>query len=379
MQQLAELGLGQTLRLHIAHAFKMDESGWCFNSKKEIKQYYSLSVKWFLVVALCTIIIIGPAGIYYYHSYQGDIIWEGPWVSLVLVTALTIIITPIQITIESLQHQISVFKAQTYASIINSISLCLLLFSGFGLYAIALSLFISNLIVLIFLWGKIKWLRNNLMPVPVDTNFFVVFKEIWPLFSRVAVVSVFGFLFWNGFNLIAFKVYEPSYAGQVILSITLARAGYGFSESILYGQITYISNLISNKKYNEAMIVYKKNTYIALTILLIGYVFFLLLMYLFPEFYLFKKIVGSSYLISIFVFFIILLFLTSGNNYVRCFKTEPFVKVSIFHGVMVPTLFYLSSVFYEGYYLYPCSLVLIVSLILSKRISNKYFRMSGIN
>ncbi|EFJ6375236.1 O156 family O-antigen flippase, partial [Escherichia coli] len=110
-----------------------------------------------------------------------------------------------------------------------------------------------------------------------------------------------------------------------------------------------------------------------------GYVFFLLLMYLFPEFYLFKKIVGSSYLISIFVFFIILLFLTSGNNYVRCFKTEPFVKVSIFHGVMVPTLFYLSSVFYEGYYLYPCSLVLIVSLILSKRISNKYFRMSGIN
>ncbi|HBM9515320.1 TPA: O156 family O-antigen flippase, partial [Escherichia coli] len=170
-----------------------------------------------------------------------DIIWEGPWVSLVLVTALTIIITPIQITIESLQHQISVFKAQTYASIINSISLCLLLFSGFGLYAIALSLFISNLIVLIFLWGKIKWLRNNLMPVLVDTNFFVVFKEIWPLFSRVAVVSVFGFLFWNGFNLIAFKVYEPSYAGQVILSITLARAGYGFSESILYGQITYIS------------------------------------------------------------------------------------------------------------------------------------------
>ncbi|EGW8295002.1 O156 family O-antigen flippase, partial [Escherichia coli] len=115
-----------------------------------------------------------------------------------------------------------------------------------GLYAIALSLFISNLTVLIFLWGKIKWLRNNLMPVLVDTNFFVVFKEIWPLFSRVAVVSVFGFLFWNGFNLIAFKVYEPSYAGQVILSITLARAGYGFSESILYGQITYISNLISN-------------------------------------------------------------------------------------------------------------------------------------
>lgn len=372
MQQLAELGLGQTLRLHISHSYKLNALEWCGNSKVQIKEYIIFSTKWFLAVSVFTMLVIGPAGMIYYHGYTGSVQWKYPWLALVITTSITMLMIPILAVVESLQQQVVVYKAQTYSSIINSACICLFLYLGVSLYTVAISLLISNLFLLKYLYPHIRKFYLELNGVKVIKDSKEVLHELWPLFSRVAIVSICGFFFWNGFNLIGFKIFEPELAGKVILSITLARAGYSFAESILYAQITVVSNQIANGREKEAKHIYFKSIKLSLVLLFVGYSSFIVLYKLWPGFFLFKKIVDMDFLLSIFLFFVLLLVLTSMNNFVRCYKVEPFVKVSIFHGVFVPLSFYTFYACGFSWYLYPCSVVIVISIIISKIISNRY-------
>lgn len=375
MQQLAELGLGQTLRLNISHAYKLNDNKWCNSSKIKIKEYIIFSIKWFIAVSLFTILIIGPAGMVYYHGYSGNVEWEFPWLILVITTSLTMLMIPVLVIVESLQQQVVVYKAQTYSSIVNSLSICILLFLGASLYTVAISLLVSNIFLLRCLYPYIKKFYNEMSYVKTTRTSREVFQELWPLFSRVATVSVCGFFFWNGFNLIGFKIFEPEFAGKVILSITLARAGYSFAESVLYAQMTSVSNKIANGYEIEAKELYYKNTTISLIVLCVGYFLFLMLYFVWPDFFLLKKTVDLYFIMSIFLFFIMLLILTSMNNFVRCYKVEPFVKVSIFHGICVPLSFYIFYACGFSFYLYPCTIVIVISIIISKSISKKYLQI----
>ncbi|KFE30290.1 putative membrane protein [Vibrio mimicus] len=83
------------------------------------------------------------------------------------------------------------------------------------------------------------------------------------------------------------------------------------------------------------------------------------------KFFLVQKVVGLEYSISIFIFFILNLFLIVQNDFIRCFKVEPFVLVSIFKGIFVPLLFYLGNKFDFKMYLYPSVFVMVISILWS--------------
>lgn len=371
MQQLAELGLGHVLRQCISHAYKEINGEWALASQKKIKEYFLFGSKWFVLVALFIVFFVGPFGILYYSGYVGSVIWIGPWCMLILVSAFTTIAIPFQILIEATQNQKIVYQAQSLLAVINSLFIWLFIYLDVFLYAIPLALILSNLFFYLVLWYCSQNKFSGFHSVLVERPTLMIFKELWPLFSRVSIVWCVGFLFWNGFNLISFKIYNADYAGKVIFTLALARAGFGLADSIFSSQVTVVSNMISRGESKRADKYAKRYRLVSLLVLLIGYLTFIILWNIFRGFFVFNKVVNVEYCISIFLFFLFTLYLTTWNNYIRCFKVEPFVFISLFQGVMVPLLFYVSNAFHFEFYLYPCIFVVLCSTLFSHKISKK--------
>ncbi|WP_339332064.1 hypothetical protein [Aeromonas caviae] len=369
MQQLAELGLGHTLKQFIAHAYKLENGTWISESKAKIKGYVSFGFKWFAVVALFLILVVAPAGWAYYSDYTGTVNWLSPWLMLIGVSALVTSLIPIQILLDATQNQKRVYQAQSVSALVNSVAIWMLISLGAGLYTIPLALIASNTVFYVLLSPLVRPFYQALLDVKVNANLFSIFKELWPLFSRVSIVWAVGFLFWNGFNLISFKIYDADFAGKVIFTIALARAGFGLAESLFSSQITVISYKIAQGHIQHAQQYAKKYQLIALLILVLGYSAFCILTQLWPSFFLVQKTVDLEYTISIFLFFILNLILIVQNDFVRCFKVEPFVLVSIFKGILVPLSFYIGNELGFKIYLYPPVLIMVISIVWSNSIA----------
>lgn len=372
MQQLAELGLGHTLRQFIVHAYKLEADTWTHESKAKIKAYISFGFKWFAAVALFLIVVVAPAGWLYYSDYNGTVNWRSPWLMLIGVSVFVTSLIPVQILLEATQNQKRVYQVQSVSALVNSVANWVLISFGTGLYTIPLALTISNIVFYALLSRHTKKYYMALRDVRISANTSTVFKELWPLLSRVSIVWGIGFLFWNGFNLISFKIYDGDFAGKVIFTIALARAGFGLAESVFSSQLTVISYKIAQGNIKQAHKYSRKYQLLAILILLLGYTCFLIFGHAWPDFFLMQKTVHAQYALSIFIFFIFVLYLVTHNNFIRCFKVEPFVFVSIFQGVMVPLFFYISSKLNNNLYLYPCILVMLVSIMASHVISKRF-------
>ncbi|WP_421241572.1 hypothetical protein [Aeromonas enteropelogenes] len=372
MQQLAELGLGHTLKQFIAHAYKLEYDTWTRESKAKIKAYISFGFKWFTAVSLFLIVIVAPAGWFYYSDYSGAVNWQSPWLMLISVSAIITLLIPVQILLDATQNQKRVYQAQSISALVNSVAIWVMVSQGAGLYTIPLALFASNTVFYALLSRDVMPFYQALRDTKIISDSAATFKELWPLLSRVSIVWGIGFLFWNGFNLISFKIYDTEYAGKVIFTIALARAGFGLAESFFSSQITVISYKIAHGHIKQAHRYAKKYQLISLAILVVGYSVFCLLSQLWPDFFLVQRTVDLNYSVSIFLFFIAVLFLVTQNNFIRCFKIEPFVWVSFFQGIMVPLTFFLSNALGVSGYLYPCIIIMIISILASRNIEKNF-------
>jgi hypothetical protein len=373
-QQMAELGLGHVIKQHIAHVFKVVDSEWSPLSKIKVKEYLYFGIKWFFIISLFIALIVGPAGYIYFSSYVGNVNWQAPWLVLVGVTALANMLTPYILTLDATQNQRLVYKSQILSAAVNAVCIWLFVCIDMRLYSLALALILSGLSQYIYIRKYIHQVNENISLETGNLSFIKTFSELWPLTSKVSVVWGVGFLFWNGFNIIAFKIYEASYAGRVILTITIVRAIYSVCDAVFSSQMTYFSNLIANDKAKDVLSLASRYRAYSISV----YFVLILLLFLFEAYGahlpVFDKVVYGDCLISSSIFFFILLIVTTNNNMIRCFKVEPFVVVSLINGLVVPFVFFVCNSFGFRLLLYPCAVVLFVSLCFSLRISHGFIK-----
>ncbi|WP_241573051.1 hypothetical protein [Vibrio parahaemolyticus] len=373
MQQLAELGIGHVMRQHISHAYLVDNNKWNRKSKEEIKAYFYFSLLWFLCVALFMLTIVGSAGWWYLSLSDSSVDWNSAWWLLILVSSLATLVSPFTFILDGTQRQELLIKANLISSLLGSLSLWASLSLGLGLHSIAVSSIVTSVSLFITIWPTIMSYFKVFNSLDSKVNIKDTFFRVWGLLKKVSIVWAFGFLFWNAFNLISFQIYDPDYAGKIIFAVALARMGFGVAESITQGQMTIFSNLISSGDISSARDNFKKYSKISIFILVSGYTMFIGIWQAFPEIYIFDKLPSKEITIQVFVFFLVLIFLTLRNNFVRCFKIEPFVKQSIVMNSLLPIVYYLSAT-YTSYSFLLCALFLICVLIYANRIHKEYFK-----
>lgn len=356
MRQLLELGMSNVLRQFYAHELK---DGLHIVNKK-VCHLIVFSIKWYSVISLLFCIVSYIIGYVIFNRAVAEVDWSVAWTFLVLTTFLNIMLMPIKAYLDGMQHQ-KLLYVLTIASDFGAVlSLWLLLTLDYKLISLGVSQLIG---VFIFIYFTYLYKENFIIKnFSLDGySFKVVFKELWPLLKKTSVVWFLGYFYWNGFNIISFEILGPAVAGLIGLSISMARAGQKIAMSIVMSNMTIYGKLIANKLYKKSFFKFLYHYLSGGVILIIGYVSFLLIWNVMPEFYLFDKVIGIDGFIWLILFFIVV-YLNSGlDNYTRCYKLERFVFVQGVNSILTPLAFYF-SIQLELPYFYLPSIVLVFIL-----------------
>ena len=341
LQQILEMGLGFVIKQYIAHDYKVDqENVLTIDSIASIKSYFTFSSLWFLFVALFVFVIVGLFGIWFFSSYQGDIVWQSPWWAIVVITSIATLVTPIQFLLEGCQQQLILYKGRVFSALVSAFSLCLSLYYGAGLYSVAVSLLCSNLALYVFIYKPSVELLSKVFLVSSSKTIRKTLAEIWPMLSKLSVTWIMGYFFWNSFNLIAFKLLSLDLAGRFGFTLSLARAGLSIAESLVASQTTIYASQISNGNADSAKIKFEKLMLLSCTVLFLGYFLYSFVAIFFRDFFVFTKALPIKETILIFIYFLLLLPVLLQANFCRCFKEEPYFYLSMFVNIQVPLVFF---------------------------------------
>lgn len=365
IQQVLEMGVGFTLKQYIAHAFKIDGNIWVEESKYCIKGIFDFSIKWYFSISLFIFFGVGYFGIQFFSNIHSVVDWKSPWILVVTLTAVFVTLIPFQLIVEGCQDQIVLFKSQLISSIINCFVLVISIVSGLGLYSIAISVAISNLVLYSLLYTNVGDKYVGLFNLKSESTFKSIFNKIWPMLSKISITWILGYFFWNSFNLISIQDLPLVLAGKFALTLSLALAGYNIVSVIVNSQTTIFSSHISSGELKKALTIFKKLNLMSIGILILGYGVYFVVELLIPEFYIFNKTLSSEYTFYIFVYCLLLLPVTNQANFSRCFKKEPYFYLSLCSNLTVPIVFYFTCAITNEpnfiYLLLPCIFFLIWS------------------
>lgn len=379
LQQILEMGFGFTIVQFISHA-QTKGGGEKHTVQANSYRYYLLSKVWFLIIAICVAVFINLGGVWFYSGYQGGVAWLYPWQLLIVSVSINCFLMPCQILLEGAQQQVVVYRARFFSAIVGSVMLLICIFYNLGLYSLSIAGIGSSMVLYLLLKPHYKLFTNDVSwQVSCETNKVNLLKntitEVWPMLSKISVTWILGYFFWNSFNLISFKLMTPSFAGKLGLSLAMAKAGYSIAESLLTAKISLFSNLIAQKKSSVALSVFQRNFYAAMTVLIAGYIVFLLFYTtgMFP--FINKKVLDVENLVSIFMYFTILLPITLHANYCRAFKHEPYFYLSLFMNLCVPIVFIVSCMYFPVNIFAPLCIVNLISLYWSTLIFKRQNRI----
>lgn len=303
--------------------------------------------------------VVGIVGYHYLNIADSNVSWQGPWWALVISTALTTMCSPISILLEGCQKQNATFRANIVVGTIYSVTLWIGLLCGINLYSIAIAILISTITMLLILVKPTLDTISMFSQQWKATKIKNIFIDIYPYLGRVSVVWGCSYFYWNAFGLVSIPLFGADTAGKILLAVALAKAGFDVAKAIVQGQTTLYGHMISQNKANQAKQQFKKYFLFSLLLLVIGYTIFFVAWFLFSDFYLFDMIPDKGIVIQIFIYFLILLLQTNSNNFVRCYKIEPFVKQYIILALCVIPIFYISGLYIYEYSFIPCSLLLL--------------------
>ncbi len=377
MAQLFEIGVGFVLKQYYSHDCKHDEEGKLKPESREVcGRLFKFSTQWYAGLSTFYVLILIPFGYMYFSDYAGDVDWTGPYLLLIVSTGVRVVINVFDSYLDGMQHQVLLNKARLYSSLSMSLSLWVCIYSNFKLVSVGLSqlIYVVVFVLLLYLnrdefWDEIKLKLD-------EYSFKKEMVRIFPLLGKTSVVWFFSYFFWNGFTLLSFKFYGAEMAGKIGLSVALARGGYDVANSFVNNQRTIVANSIANDKFFDGYALFKKYFLLSLVILACGYTSFMLLQLMWPDFYLFNKIVPDADLITLFVFYFLILYMTGVNNFVRSYKIEPFLLLSVYNAIAIPVGFYLTPILGISN-LFALSLAAFVpSIIISSYIYHKRVRLS---
>jgi|SaaInlLV_10m_DNA_1039704.scaffolds.fasta_scaffold06078_2 hypothetical protein len=331
LKSLLELGITTVLKQHIVH----EE-----DNHSKISELINFNYHWFAILSLLFLVFCFLLSRYLFFDYSGEIEWKMPWIATSLISSVSLLLMSLHVISDSAGQQVLLRRSIAISSVGYCFVLLISLINGLGLYSIPMAILVSEIFFAYLLRGIFLESKIHIKSEP--KNLIKIFNEIRPLLSKVAIVWFVGYFYWNGFNLISFKFLGPEAAGLILFSIALVKSVNDICASLVISQMTIYSEYIAKKDVNKAFSIFKKTVLIGFTLLMCGYVFILLARWRLPEFYLFEKLIDATNICQLILFFITVYFITCSNNFVRCFKIEPFVYLSTFNAITVPGAFFYS-------------------------------------
>ena len=343
LQVFFELGLHNVITQFAAHenahlTYDSDYNAMGPNEyASRLASILRLSTKIFAWISTLFWIVITIAG-YYFFSHSSariedcHIDWMLSWILLSFLSSINLFLSPVYAIVMGLKRVKEISKIRFLQSIFMPLSVWLGLILGIKLYALALSSLVSVVIGLIYL-NKQHIICQLKKIWKLQSSYTVSYKnEIFPLQWKVALSWVSGYFIYQLFNPILFHYVGAEVAGQMGMTMQVVNAIQAFAFSWMSTKIPIYSTYIAQRRYELLDILFQKTLKQMLSVCLVIIILFLATLQYIDVFFPFRisnRFISGMPLYLLCFSIISNQILSSYANYLRCYKREPLVVMSV--------------------------------------------------
>lgn len=255
LQVIFELGLGTVLVQFVSHEMPKLKiiGGHVVGDDLNLQRFLSiirLAIKWYIIIAIFVCVSVLPAGLYFFSNasssmpFATNVNWVQPWGLLVIVSAISLVITPILSIAEGCGYVANIAKLRFYQSLLTGVIAWSTLAAGIGLYATVASSLSLIMVGSYWIYKNFRSLIKQAFSI-TDAQYSISWlHEIFPIQWRTGVSWLCGYFIFQLFNPIAFKYYGADFAGKLGMSINVVNLMLNLSLSWIMTKVPVFGRLI---------------------------------------------------------------------------------------------------------------------------------------
>ena len=377
-----EMGFSQNILQFASHEFaflEFKENGALTGEPNAYSRFVSLgrlSIKYYGVAAFLFFFALLIGGNWFFStSHNVGVSWQGPWLLVSITSSLGLLLNPCWSLLEGCNRVSEVEKFRFFSSVIGFVCLAIGLVARFELYAVCMNSLVTTVLSLIFLASR--WRHFVAMFFSVPKGPVISWRqEIWPFQWRIAISWMCGYFIFSIITPTVFRLSCPKAAGQVGFTLQITRLVGAVASSWSTTRLPEFGMLVAKRDWSKLMMVWKRATTMNLIVTTAGCV---------------VVVVGMEFAVRIIpglaeryggwqiaVYFSISMigqaFITSLAFYLRAFKKEPFMGLSIYNAVLS---FVLISGLTWKFQIHGAALGYMLSIVLSAPIAWNIYKVKG--
>ena len=224
------------------------------NAKERLASIFGLSLRWYGAAAAIVAVTVLPIGLFFFgrHMPPGDTFaWRLPWVWIALVTACSLILSPVLATLEGCGLVAEVAKMQVPQNVLASLALWLALWRHWGLFASPLAATVGLVWVVSWLWRRKRGFLQDLIRHDRGASSIAWRTEVWPFQWKIALSWIGGYFTYYFFNPVLMAYRGPAAAGQMGLCLSVMAAISGISVAWVTTKSAPFGALIARREFRE--------------------------------------------------------------------------------------------------------------------------------
>jgi hypothetical protein len=345
LQAFAELGLSNVIIQFASHEAARLEIisqgivGGPIQARSRLASVLRFSLRWYVTAATAYVVALVPIGFLFFANFSGaqpKISWQLPWIGTVLATAGVLLVTPIPALLEGCGMVADVARYRLLQAVAANAALWTAILSGAGLAAAAV--FAATNLVVLMTWVATNY-RHLIVELLTDDGCEIIDwrSEIWPYQWRIAISWLCGYFIFQIFTPLVFAFHGPVQAGRMGMSLTLAAAVSAVGLSWLSTRVPHFGALVSLRRFEELDSIFFGSMKQAVSVSAVcACIVTAMGLLIHAEHHPFaNRILPPWPLAFLLLAQVVNMVVTAEAIYLRAFKQEPFLVVSITNAILM--------------------------------------------
>ena len=337
---VVELGLSTVIIQFTSHELSgLETAGDAICRAQSLSRLRSVgrfALIWFWTGAVLFWLVVGISGYFFLREVPGSSsVLPGPWIMMVTLISLDLATFPCWALLEGARRIKSVYTYRAVKAIVVGLGTWTALVFGLGLWALPIG-FLCALPLAV--WPlKANWDFFALFFTPPEREVVRWRAEMLPLQWRLAVSWVAGYFANWAITPIALKMFGGAVAGQLGLTWALAMGITTIASSVILVKFAHFGHLVATRKFPQLDRIVLRQGLISVVLAMAGAA-----VVLFADWLAIRK--GVSYAHRLLPLRVIAIFMLGAiiqqcmlplAYYLRAFKREPFMWLSIVTSIML--------------------------------------------
>ena len=353
IQVFFEMGLNSIITQFVAHEKahlewegKNDLTGKDVHLSR-LASILHLCVKYYLYLAVGLLIVLFVSGyVFFTINSNVGIVWKFPWMLLCISTALSFFLNPFLAFLEGLNLMKEVCFIRFVQQTVSLLILWLGLIGGMKLYVGGCSSLAGGMTILVFVSYRYRGMFLNIYK-KLTTHFINYKTEIFPFQWKVAVGWLSSSLVFQFFNPVLFATIGSAAAGQLGMTLSVINGVSSVSMNWIYTKVPQLSRLVSLRAFETLDKSFSKILTVLVLLSCVGFIALALFLIQFNILHIGSKLLPISLFLIMSLSSILTQITSCWAIYFRCFKKEPFLKVSLINVVIIFLVVFPCTLYYS--------------------------------